>query len=163
MDALDEIRFLMQTHTDAQRTLICEPDRVHAVRAAVDQAGAASTFTVQGSPVCPPGRILVVDEQALEASWRKTVQSFARGIRVSGRATIPLATNNVPSVEGSPEAGRPAVKKAWRAYWQWYGIGYGVFQASMAAVLAVSGLLLLAVPLAWMAFGPDLGLGFPWR
>lgn len=79
MDVLDEIRFLMQTRADAQRTLICEPDRVHAVRAAVDQAGAADTFTVMSSPVCPPGRILVLDEQALEASWRQTVQSFASG------------------------------------------------------------------------------------
>jgi hypothetical protein len=89
MDALDEIRFLMQTHADAQRTLLCEPDRVHAVRAAVDQAGAASIFTVKSSPVCPPGRILVLDEQALEASWQQTVQSFARGTRVSGRGNDP--------------------------------------------------------------------------
>ena len=89
MDALDEICFLMQVHADAQRTLICEPDRVHAVRAAVDQAGAASIFTVKASPVCPPGKILVLDEQALEASWRQTVQSFARGIRVSGRGIDP--------------------------------------------------------------------------
>lgn len=89
MDALDEIRFLMQTHADAQRTLLCEPDRVHAVRAAVDQAGSAGTYTVKSSPVCPPGRILVLDEQALEASWRQTIQSLAGGIRVSGRGNDP--------------------------------------------------------------------------
>jgi hypothetical protein len=89
LDPLDEIRFLMQTHADAQRTLICEPDRVHAVRAAVDQAGAASIFTVKGSRVCPPGRMVVLDEQALEAAWRQTVQSFARGIRVSGQGNDP--------------------------------------------------------------------------
>ncbi|WP_399559162.1 hypothetical protein OH809_45175 (plasmid) [Streptomyces sp. NBC_00873] len=89
MDALDEIRFLMQAHADAQRTLICEPDRVHAVRAAVDQTGAAGTFTVKASPACPPGRILVLDEQALEASWRQTIQSFGRGIRVSGQGNDP--------------------------------------------------------------------------
>lgn len=74
MDALDEIRFLMQASEDARRTLICEPDRVHAVRAAVDQLGAADTFTVKASPACPPGKILVLDEQAMEAAWRQTVQ-----------------------------------------------------------------------------------------
>jgi len=85
LDALDEIRFLLQTHVDAQRTLICEPDRVHAVRAAVDQLGAAAIFTVKDSPVCPPGEILVLDEQAFEASWRQTVQRMAHeGIRLHG-------------------------------------------------------------------------------
>lgn len=82
MDALDEIRFLMQTTVDAQRTLLCEPDRVHAVQAAVDQLGAAAAFTVQASPVCPPGKILILDEQALKASWRQTVQRAGRGIRL---------------------------------------------------------------------------------
>ena len=82
MDALDEIHFLTQTTIDAQRTLLCEPDRVHAVQAAVDQLGAAATFTVQASPVCPPGKILVLDEQALEASWRQTVQRASRPIRL---------------------------------------------------------------------------------
>lgn len=51
---------------------------------------------------------------------------------------------------------------AWRRYWQWYGPGYGLFQAGMAVTMGVSGFLLIAVPLAWMMFGPDLGIGFPW-
>lgn len=85
VDALDEIRFLMQTTVDAQRTLICEPDRVHAVQTAVDQLGAANTFTVKASPACPPGKILVLDERALEASWRQTVQRAGHGIRMRGQ------------------------------------------------------------------------------
>lgn len=55
------------------------------------------------------------------------------------------------------------MSNAWRRYWQWYGLRYGLFQAGMAAALAVSGVLLITVPLAWLAFGPDLGIGFPWR
>ena len=82
MDVLDEIRFLMQMTTDSERTLICEPDRVHAVRAAVDQLGAVGTFTVAASPVCPPGKILLLDEQAMEASWRQTIQRAGRSIRL---------------------------------------------------------------------------------
>jgi hypothetical protein len=52
--------------------------------------------------------------------------------------------------------------KAWRRYWQWYGIGYGMFQAGVAVTIVVSGALLIAIPVTWLAFGPDLGVGFPW-
>lgn len=82
MDVLDEIRLLMQETEDSRRTLLCEPDRVHAVRAAVDQLGAAGIFTVKDSLVCPPGKMLVLDEQALEAAWRQTVQRAGQGIRL---------------------------------------------------------------------------------
>jgi len=82
LDALDEVRFLLQMHTDARRTLLCEPARVDAVRAAVEQLGAGGVFTVAASAACPVGRILVVDEQALDAAWRQTVQQIGCGIRV---------------------------------------------------------------------------------
>lgn len=55
------------------------------------------------------------------------------------------------------------VDNAWRRYWEWYGLGYGLFQAGMACMLAASGIGLVTVPLAWLFFGPDLGVGFPWR
>ncbi|MFD9249528.1 hypothetical protein [Streptomyces bottropensis] len=86
MDILDEIRFRLQIAADARRTLICEPDQVDAVQAAVDQLDAGGTFTVKASPYCPAGQIVVIDEQALEASWRQTVQRVARqGIRLHGQ------------------------------------------------------------------------------
>ena len=55
------------------------------------------------------------------------------------------------------------MRSAWRRYWQWNGIGYGTFQAGVAVTIALSGALLIAVPAAWLAFGPDLGIGFPWK
>lgn len=83
MDILDEIRFHHQIRTDARRTLICEPDRAAAVQAAVEQLNAGDTFTVKASPYCPEGQIVVIDEQAIEASWRQTVQRMAgQGIRL---------------------------------------------------------------------------------
>lgn len=85
MDVLDEIRFLLQVHADSQRTLICQPNRAPAVQAAVDQLGATDAFTVKASQVCPPGKILVLDEQALEASWRQTIQRAGHGIRLRGQ------------------------------------------------------------------------------
>lgn len=84
MDILDEIRFHMQMATDARRTLICEPDRLASVQAAVDQLDAGDVFTVKASPVCPPGKLLVLDEQALEASWRQTIQRAGHDLRVYG-------------------------------------------------------------------------------
>lgn len=85
LDALSEIRFLMQTTADAHRTLMCEPDRADAVRAAVDQLGAGHLFTVKASPCCPEGKVVVIDEQALEASWRQTLQRIGHdGIRMHG-------------------------------------------------------------------------------
>ena len=87
MDALDEIRFLLQVHGDSQRTLICEPDRVPAVQAAVDQLDTFGVFTVRESLACPAGKILVLDEQALEASWRQTIQRIRKGgIRLHGES-----------------------------------------------------------------------------
>lgn len=84
MDVLDEIRFHMQLAADSRRTLVCEPDRLASVQAAVDQLDAGDVFTVKASPVCPPGRILVLDEQALEASWRQTIQRAGHDLRVYG-------------------------------------------------------------------------------
>lgn len=84
MDILDEIRFHMQVATDARRTLMCAPDQADAVRAAVDQLGAGHVFTVKASSCCPEGTIVVIDEQALEASWQQTIQRTGHDLRVNG-------------------------------------------------------------------------------
>lgn len=85
MDVLDEIRFLAQISADAERTLLCEPQLAPVVQAAVDQEGASHLFAVRASEHCPPGRILVLDEQAMGASWRQTVQRAVQDLRVYGR------------------------------------------------------------------------------
>lgn len=82
MDFWDELRCTTQVMTDAKRTLICEPDTADEVRALVKARGAAGTFEVKASAACPPGRILVLDEQALTAAENQTLQQLSRGIRV---------------------------------------------------------------------------------
>jgi len=85
LNVFEEIRFLMQTAADARRTLLCEPNHADAVRTAVDQLGATHLFTVKASPYCPDGKIVVIDEQAMEASWRQTIQRIGHdGIRLHG-------------------------------------------------------------------------------
>ncbi|MFE2600120.1 hypothetical protein ACFXCZ_27135 [Streptomyces sp. NPDC059396] len=81
MDFLDELRFTMQVVNDAKRTLICEPDNAHEVRSLIDSMGASAAFDVKASTYCPPGQIIVLDEQALTASANQTFQRAAQGIR----------------------------------------------------------------------------------
>ncbi|WP_432147947.1 hypothetical protein [Streptomyces sp. bgisy029] len=80
MDFWDELRFTTQVVNDAKRTLLCEPDAVDEVRALVKAMGAAGTFEVKASAVCPQGKILVLDEQALTAAQNQTLQQIARGV-----------------------------------------------------------------------------------
>lgn len=82
MDILDEIRSHAQVSTDAQRTLLCEPERVEAIATAVERLGLAHRLTVKASPTVPAGRILVLDERALEAAMNQTFQRAAKRIRL---------------------------------------------------------------------------------
>lgn len=68
---------------EARRTILCEPHREHAIRAAVDQAGAADILTVKASPACPEGKLLVMDEGAFEAQHREWLQGFAKRMRLT--------------------------------------------------------------------------------
>lgn len=77
----EEARFFAQIIGDAKRTVLCEPHRVEEIRKAVDRMGMGGILTVKSSPVCPEGKLLVIDEQALEASAR---QAASRPIRFYG-------------------------------------------------------------------------------
>lgn len=78
--AQDDDRFWQQIEGDAKRTILCEPHRLDAVQAAVEQRGFSKTVTVRASPFCPEGKLLVLDDSALEASWRQMIQGFQRDI-----------------------------------------------------------------------------------
>ena len=75
---LDAIHLLDIAREESKRTILCEPHREHQVRAAVDQAGAADILTVRASAACPGGKLLVIDEAALEAQTRQWQQGFMR-------------------------------------------------------------------------------------
>lgn len=68
---LNDIRFYDQILGDAKRTICCPPEHATAVRDEVERRGAGHLFTVLVSPVCPPGKLIVIDEQAMEASMRQ--------------------------------------------------------------------------------------------
>ena len=75
----EEARFFAQIIGDAKRTVLCEPHQVDEIRGAVDRMGAADILTVKASQICPVGKLLVLDEQAMEASAR---QAASRPIRL---------------------------------------------------------------------------------
>jgi len=78
----EELALIVQEHGDAQRTLICEPERADALRAAIAQLERSYLYKVCASAACPEGKILVIDEQALQASMNQTFQRAAKNIRM---------------------------------------------------------------------------------
>lgn len=73
----DELRFMAQTLADSKRTILCEPDREAEIRAIVDQMGLSTVWDVRGSRACPFGKLLVLDENAMQAAFNQTVQRAA--------------------------------------------------------------------------------------
>ncbi|MFF8482348.1 hypothetical protein [Streptomyces antibioticus] len=84
MSPEEEIRFWAQMIGDRQRTVICEPHRIDEIRAAVAERGYDSFITVRASPFCPEGKLLLLDEVAMEASQRQLFQRAGRDIRLWG-------------------------------------------------------------------------------
>jgi hypothetical protein len=81
----EEIRFWAQIQGDAQRTVICEPHRADEIRAAVAERGYDTFITVRASLACPEGKLIVIDEAAMEASQRQLFQRAGKDIRFGYR------------------------------------------------------------------------------
>ena len=79
---LDNLRFTAQILGDSRRTLLCEPSRIAEVQAIVDERDLAGIYTVRGSRACPQGKIIVIDDPAMEASSNATAQRAARSLWV---------------------------------------------------------------------------------
>lgn len=77
-DVYTSMAFWAQIEGDAKRTVYCEPHRVDEIRAAVKEGGYGHILTVRASPACPEGQLLVVDEPALEAYQRESLQRMMR-------------------------------------------------------------------------------------
>jgi hypothetical protein len=73
-DPLENLRFWMQTFEDSRRTLLCPPDLESRVKGYVDAHGLGGVVQVKASPIIPDGQVMIVDENALEAEWRQTLQ-----------------------------------------------------------------------------------------
>ncbi|MEW1565811.1 hypothetical protein AB0454_22830 [Streptomyces sp. NPDC093509] len=87
MDVRSELRFQAQVHEDSKRTLLCAPETLCELQAAIEQRGMAHLWTAAANPTVPEGQIVILDEQALEAVWQQTLQRVShQGIRLHGDA-----------------------------------------------------------------------------
>lgn len=73
-----ELGFLDIVREESKRTIYCELHRVHQIRAAVDQAGASGILTVRANSACPPGQLLIIDENAMAAAQEEFIQGLGR-------------------------------------------------------------------------------------
>ncbi|MFF7881019.1 hypothetical protein ACH40F_07925 [Streptomyces sp. NPDC020794] len=76
--AIDEA-FWKQIEGDAKRTVLCEPHRPDEILA-VTEARGYDHITVLASQQCPAGKLLVIDEGAIEASGRAALQRSMRSL-----------------------------------------------------------------------------------
>ena len=72
-------KFWAQVESDAKRTILCEPHRFDEIQALIKERG-YKHLTLRPSRFCPEGQILIIDESAIEASDRQTIQRLARGL-----------------------------------------------------------------------------------
>jgi len=79
-DIYTDLAFWGQIRGDAKRTVLCEPERLNEIQAAAEQCGYSDRVTVRASPLCPAGKLLVLDDSAMEASWQQTIQRAARSL-----------------------------------------------------------------------------------
>jgi hypothetical protein len=77
-DPWETLRFWAQAFENCRRLVLCPPEWESRVKGLVDAHGWSGIFTVQASRVIPPDQIIIVDENALEASWRETLQRNTR-------------------------------------------------------------------------------------
>lgn len=58
---ISSITSLAETLKGLRRTILCEPDRMETIRAAVEAAGVSEIITVKAFPACPQGQLLLVN------------------------------------------------------------------------------------------------------
>lgn len=79
----DDERFWAQVEGDLKRTVLCEPHRFDEIQAVIDERG-YDHLTLRASQYCPEGKLLVIDDAAMEASERQLIQRLRKGIRFYG-------------------------------------------------------------------------------
>lgn len=75
MDMRDEIAFAKQVTEDSRRVLLVRPEDF---LAGLMMAAGNPLVTVQVNQWLPPATAVMVDPNALEASWRETLQQSSR-------------------------------------------------------------------------------------
>jgi hypothetical protein len=64
-DPLTEIKFWFIVINDMRQTVICPPDLESRIKGWVATRDMGGIITVHATPVCPPNKIILIDESAL--------------------------------------------------------------------------------------------------
>lgn len=75
---LEDLQFWQQVLTDARRTMVCSPDVEARIKGLLAAEGMQDMVEVIVSPVCPPGQVIIIDKNALEAANRQAIQTMGR-------------------------------------------------------------------------------------
>lgn len=76
-DPLTEWKFAAIADAESKRTVVCSPERVDGIRAAIAAAGLEHRFTVQASRLVPsPSTVLVIDTSVMEGAEREAAQRW---------------------------------------------------------------------------------------
>jgi hypothetical protein len=65
-DALGRLRAALQTIEDMKRTIVCPPELEQQVKDVVEGLALGGVMKVWPMVSCPPGKILIINEQALQ-------------------------------------------------------------------------------------------------
>jgi hypothetical protein len=71
--SFDDLKFWMQVLQDSERTIICNPECESRVKAMVDTYGLGGQITVRADRCAPEDQLFIIDQNAIEAAWRRRV------------------------------------------------------------------------------------------
>lgn len=74
MSILDNVKFWAQAIEESKRTLVCSPENESRVKSYVDARGLSGLYEVLVTPNVPDDLIVVMDQNAIEASTRQRTQ-----------------------------------------------------------------------------------------
>lgn len=74
---------------DPGMVYICPPGKAEAARRRLDQIGQRGG-TIRESETCPPGQILRINQDAVEASFAKAHEEFLRSVQTPPRPSVHL-------------------------------------------------------------------------
>jgi hypothetical protein len=96
---MTEIKFIMQIIGDAKRRLIVRPEHEAMARAALAVHDPLGLITLDVNPICPEGKMLLIDEPALAAS---EAQFLTRRVGIQPYLSVPRNPN--PDLPPAPAA-----------------------------------------------------------
>lgn len=128
---LERIQLAMQDIEDSKRTVWCNPEWESRIKTMADVRNVGGFFNVVASNACPEDTVYVVDENAMEAQFRQSLQRSLNESRFFTPDPRPLHERlaehsrslayvrwDVAKAEEAPP--KAPAKRAWWKFWTWF-------------------------------------------